>query len=134
MKLMWVIVLSFLHQNLFCQARLGSSVAELKKEFSDKSFELVSGYDSEKDYYIRIWTDIATVYYYFEEDLLCNLVFITPDDNGKLNYYVEDYNKSYVIINNREWKMYNETGIASIKLVYPEEKGDKPYFVWTPND
>jgi hypothetical protein len=30
--------------------------------------------------------------------------------------------------------MYNETGIASIKLVYPEEKGDKPYFVWTPND
>lgn len=131
---MWVIVLSFFHQSLFCQARLGSSVAELKKEFSDKSFELVSGYDAEKDYYIRIWTDIATVYYYFDEDLLCNLVFITPDDNGKLNYYVEDYNKSYVIINNLEWKMYNETGIANIKLVYPEKKGDKPYFVWTPND
>ena len=30
--------------------------------------------------------------------------------------------------------MYNETGIASIRLVFPDVKGEKPYFVWTPND
>lgn len=134
MKLGWIIGLVFLHQNLFSQARLGYTASDIKKEFSDKSHELVSEYDSDKDYYIRVWTDIATVYFYFDEDFVCNLVYIIPDDNGKLNYYVEDYNKSFVIINNKEWNMYNESGIANIKLIYPEKKGDKPYFVWIPND
>lgn len=116
------------------QARLGSSVTDIKKEFSDKSHELKSGYDSDKNYYIRVFTDIATVFYYFDEDSYCDQVLIIPDDNGKLNYFVEDYNKSYVIISNQEWKMYNESGIANIRLVFPDVKGEKPYFVWTPND
>ena len=34
----------------------------------------------------------------------------------------------------RRIRMYNETGIASVKLVFPDEKGEKPYFVWKPND
>jgi hypothetical protein len=134
MKIAFILALSMMCLEVSGQARLGSSVIDIKKEFSDKSHELKSGYDSDKNYYIRVFTDIATVFYFFDEDSYCDQVLIIPDDNGKLNYFVEDYNKSYVIINNQEWKMYNETGIASIKLVFPDVKGEKPYFVWTPND
>ena len=134
MKIAFILAISMLCLEVSGQARLGSSVTDIKKEFSEKSYELTSGYDSDKNYYIRVFTDIATVFYFFDEGSYCDQLLILPDDNGKLNFFVEDYNKSYVIINNQEWKMYNESGIASIRLVFPDEKGEKPYFVWTPND
>jgi hypothetical protein len=134
MKVVFILMFYLLIFRISGQSRLGYSVNDIKKEFSDKSFALTSGYDSYNHYYLRVFTDIATVFYLFNNASYCDKVLIIPDDNGKLNYFVEEYNKSYVIINNMEWKMYDEGGISSIRLVFPGDKGEKPFFVWTPND
>lgn len=104
----------------FGQARLGTSATDIRSEFSESSYNLKSGYDDDSDYYITVKTERATVVYYFNSDKICYLTLIGPDNQGALNFYVELYNKQYVIVSAKEWKMYSENGIAKIELVYPE--------------
>ena len=113
----------------FGQARLGTSATEIRSEFSESSYNLKSGYDDDGDYYITVETERATVIYYFNSDKICYLTLIAPDDQGALNFYVELYNKQYVIVSAKEWKMYSENGIAKIELVYPESGGF--FFRWS---
>jgi hypothetical protein len=114
---------------LFSQARLRSSVAEIRAEFSESRYALESGYDSDGDFYISIFTDRATVFYYFNSRRICYMTIIVPDDQGALNMYAELYNKRYVIISPTKWRMYSEYGIADIELLFP--KDGLYYFVWT---
>jgi hypothetical protein len=113
----------------FGQARLGTSATDIRSEFSESSYNLKSGYDDDGDYYITVETERATVIYYFNSDKICYLTLIAPDDQGALNFYVELYNKQYVIVSAKEWKMYSENGIAKIELVYPESGGF--FFRWS---
>jgi len=113
----------------FGQARLGTSATDIRSEFSESSYNLKSGYDDDGDYYITVETERATVIYCFNSDKICYLTLISPDNQGALNFYVELYNKQYVIISATEWKMYSESGIAKIELVYPESGGF--YFLWS---
>lgn len=115
----------------FGQARLGTSATEIRSEFSESSYNLKSGYDDDGDYYITIETERATVIYYFNSEKICYLTLIAPDNQGALNYYVELYNKQYVIVSSKQWKMYSENGIANIELVYPE--GGGYFFRWSSN-
>jgi hypothetical protein len=112
----------------FGQARLGSSVEEIKAEFWEDNYNLKSGYDSDGDYFIHIETERAAVTYYFSSDKICTSTFIAPKNQGALNFYVELYNDQYVIISPTEWKMYSSDGIASVKLIYPE--GGGYFFLW----
>ena len=112
----------------FGQAWLGSSAADIKSEFWESKYKLKSGYDSDGDYYITIETERATVMYYFNSDKICTTSVIAPDNQGALNFYVEMYNKQYVIISSTKWKMYSKEGIANIELVYPD--GGGYFFVW----
>lgn len=114
---------------VYGQARLGSSVSEIKSEFWESSYKQKSGYDKDGDYYITIETSNATVTYYFNSDKICYLTAIIPDNQGALNFYVEMYNKQYVIVSSTQWKMYSNNGIANIKLVFAE--GGGYYFLWS---
>jgi hypothetical protein len=114
------------------QARLGASFTEIKTEFSDSKFSLENGFDKEGDLYISIETLSSKVIYYFNESKICELTIIIPNNQGALNYYVENYNKQYVIINSTEWKMYSAEGIASIQLIYPDSGGY--LFIWSSNE
>ncbi|MGR6087941.1 MAG: hypothetical protein ACU4F9_07190 [Arcticibacter sp.] len=115
----------------FGQARLGSSATDIRSEFSGSSYNLKSGYDDDGDYYISIKMELANVMYLFNSDKSCYLTLIAPDNQGALNYYVELYNKQYVIVSSTQWKMYSENGIANIELVYPESGGY--FFRWYAN-
>ena len=56
--------------------------------------------------------------HYFDEENICALTVIAPNDQGDLNYFVELYNSQYVIINPKQWKMYSENGtINTIELI-----------------
>lgn len=125
LTILFVITTAF----VFGQARLGSSASEIKSEFWESSYNQKSGYDKDGDYYITITTERATVTYYFNSDKICYLTTIIPDNQGALNFYVELYNKQYVIVSSKEWKMYADKGIANIKLIYPESGGY--YFLWS---
>ena len=54
---------------------------------------------------------------------------VIPDNQGALNFYVELYNKQYVIVSPTKWKMYSKGGIANIQLIYPDSDGY--CFIWT---
>lgn len=115
----------------FGQARLGTSATDIRSEFSESSYNLKSGYDDDGDYYITIETERATVFYYFNSEKICYLTLIAPDNQGALNFYVEMYNKQYVIVSSKQWKMYSENGISNIELVYPKSGGY--FFRWSSN-
>ena len=114
---------------VFGQSRLGSTASEIKSEFWENTYNQKSGYDKDGDYYITITTPKATVTYYFKTDKICYLTAIIPDNQGALNFYVEQYNKQYVIVSSKQWKMYSDGGIANIQLIYPE--GGGYYFLWS---
>ncbi len=111
------------------QSRLGTSSSEIKTEFSDPEYNLETGYTDEGSYFVSITINEATVNYYFDENKICNICIISPKNQGQLNYYVEKYNKQYVIISSTEWKMYSEYGISEIKLIFPDEGGF--LFLWS---
>ncbi len=91
------------------------------------------GYDKQGNYRIMVdLGDIATVHY-FTPERICDESQILTRTQGVLNYYVEKYNKSYVIISPTKWKMYNETGICDIELVSTSIStgGTLSFFRWT---
>lgn len=119
---------TFVHTNLFAQARLGFKASDIRQEFKDPDYQLESGFTSDNIYYITITTSRATVIYYFNEEWICDVCIIIPDDEGSLNYYVEYYNNHYVIISETKWKMYSKEGISNIELVFTEDLGY--FFMW----
>ncbi len=128
-KTILFLVFIILSINGIAQARLNSTLSEVREEFSDWRYNLKSGYDSDGDFYISIETERATVIYYFDDSNLCYATIIIPDDQGALNMYAELYNSRYVIISNTQWRMYGENGIAEIELVYSDN--GTYYFLWT---
>jgi hypothetical protein len=113
---------------LFGQARNGNSATDISAEFSERIYDLKSGLTKDGDYYIIIKTERASVLYNFDSDKVCTNIVIVPENDGALNFYVEMYNKQYVIISPTSWKAYTNQGIADIELVYPE--GGGTYFIW----
>jgi len=123
-----LLIFSFIALISFSQSRIGSTANDIKEEFSDNVYNLKSGYDKDGDYYIKIDEKRATVLYYFNENKLCYMTIISPDNQGALNWYVERYNKLYVITSSTTWKMYSEYGVSNIELFYP--KGGGYMFIW----
>ena len=113
---------------VFGQARLGVSEAEIKTEFSNSRYKLTSDYNEDGIYYITIETERAMVSYLFNSDKICKASFILPNNDGALNFYVEMYNKEYVILSPTSWKVYSSQGISDIQLIYPE--GGGTFFLW----
>ncbi len=122
------VVFVFLQSFSWGQARLGSSAKDILEEFNESSYERESGYTDDLTYYITIKTSRASVVYFFDSDNYCDRCIIIPEDQGALNFYVEQYNKQYVILSSKAWKMYTSSGIANIDLVYGDD--GMYYFLW----
>ena len=106
------------------QIRLNSNKTEIKSEFSEDEYSLeemkVDGIDA-----ISIFTERVNLLYMFNSEGICKANILIPHMQGDLNYFVESFNNKYVIISDKEWKMYTDNGIAKIELIYTD---DKPLF------
>lgn len=122
-----VFILVLISSSLHAQARIGASISEIRQEFWETKYNLKGDYDDDGDYYIQIDIERATVFYYFNEEKICYMTVISPDNQGALNYFVELYNNNYVIVSETKWKMYSKDGIANIELIFD---GDFPFFIW----
>lgn len=126
MKTAITIALIFIGVTLNAQARLGSSRYDILSEFYDSS--PVVGVDNSGQVYIDVEFVRANVRYYLDQSGDCSLVFIMPKTQGDLNFYVEYYNNSYVILSSTSWKMYSTEGsIAKISLM---SQDGVSVFVW----
>ncbi|SFV34311.1 hypothetical protein [Thermoflavifilum thermophilum] len=109
---------------IFGQARIGYTATQIKNEFWESEYNLHSGYDEDGNYYISITTERADVFYLFNSDKVCYSTGIFPHTQGDLNFYVELFNKMYVIVSPTKWKWYSNKGIVNINLIYPEDGGN----------
>jgi hypothetical protein len=108
------------------QARLGSTRVDLFEEFAQYFPKYETPINGEPHMHFEM--ERALVVYYFNKANECTLSVIAPKNQGDLNFFVEIYNKQYVIISPTEWRMYSENGnIATIELV--SNKGTT-FFVW----
>jgi hypothetical protein len=46
-----------------------------------------------------------------------------------LNYFVEEYNKNYVIVDSMNWRMYSNDGTISAISLVTSDSG-RAYFLW----
>jgi len=112
----------------YSQARIGNSIKDIKDEFKDPVYKLTSGINNYGIDYISVETERASIVYYFNDENICYITIIVPDNQGAINYYVELYNNQYVIVSSTEWKMYSKKGIAKIKLKFGDD--DICFFLW----
>ena len=118
-----IIVFTFCF-NLTAQSRIGYTESQIRSEFSSKTFTSSTVIDHK----VINWQDEdMSVDYFFDDSGICKLCFVTPARQSYLNYMVEKFNKNYVIISDKKWKMYNNNGIIDIELCFSD--GGGYYFV-----
>jgi hypothetical protein len=103
------------------QARLGYTEKEIRNESSQRVFD--AGYTDEGIRFIFTTYSYGSVAYYFTQNGVCQTCMVRPNNQGSLNYLVEEYNRLYVIISDTKWKMYNNVGVMLIELIY-DKSGD----------
>jgi hypothetical protein len=126
MKKLILLVLFLIPLFGISQARLGLSLNEIYQEFLPYTpkFE----YPSDGPSFMHFQTERAIVMYYFDLNNICILTAIAPSTQGDLNYYVEQYNRQYVVVSPTNWKMYSENGaISDIDLV---NNNGTTFFIW----
>jgi len=112
----------------FGQARLGSTSAAIKEEFSKEGREVTSGITDNSIYYLTVTIGNSIAVYYFDDNYVCYSTAIMPQTTGELNGLAERYNSRYVIVSSTVWKVYGADGIGKIELTYSE---GLVYFMWT---
>lgn len=129
MKYFFFVSLIFSYASLSAQARLGSSISEIREEFKETKYHLKSNYDNKNDFNITVELTDSYVTYYFHKSTTCTATVIQPKNEGILNGLVELYNKKYVILSSRNWRMYSKYGISNIELFYTTD--GSYYIIWT---
>ncbi len=129
-----ILIFSFFYKSS-AQARLGSTKDVILKEFKDLEYktELKSKfYEGQEHWFIKVNFKLCVATYFLDKDDICIYTIIKPKSQGSLNYFVEDYNKKYVIVSDKKWRMYTKEGIAYIELVFGDN--GNYYFLWSIND
>jgi hypothetical protein len=112
------------------QARLGSTISEIREEFSSIKFE--EGLTNGCIVWLKFNFENKEISYYFGSNGSCVLTTITPQSQGTYNAMVEKFNRQYVILSESKWRMYSDSEIVDISLVFPNE--GKSYFTFKKNN
>lgn len=125
-----LILICLLYSNIIIsQVRLNYSKTEILSEFSDSKFKLeefkYEGLDA-----VTIFTESVNLLYLFNYNKICKISILIPHTQSDLKYFIELYNREYIIISDTTWKMYSENGVATIELIYAM---GKPAIKWTTN-
>lgn len=127
-KLIVLIMLLFSFFSSMSQVRLQYTAEEIKSEFKD-IFEVTEDYLTDGTYFITVWSPRAAVLHLFlNKSDKANRCVVVPYTSADLNYYVEQYNRKYVIVSDTHWKMYSESGLCNIWLDFESVQGAK--FIW----
>lgn len=130
MKTKLLILFSFFSINtIFCQIRLNYTKDEIKEEFSHPNY-MLDEFNFRSYEAISIVTDDANILYLINSNEVCKICILIPMTEVDLNKYVELYNNSYTKISDTEWKMYSDSGIANIELIFVNNGTG---FRWTTN-
>ena len=102
------------------QCRVGSAYSDIYSEFENR--EPSVHFTDEGQLYLSTKLAIGNVLFYFDSDKICSETVIFPKDDDAVNFYVESFNKHYVIMSPTTWRMYSNGAYADITLVYFKER------------
>lgn len=126
--LLFTVIVFIFCIDLTAQARIGRTESQIRSEFYSKTFTLSTTTGGKA----ISWEDgTRSVDYILNDQGICYMCMVWPANQGILNFMVEDYNKKYVIVSDKDWKMYNENGILNISLVFLDN--GKYFFFYVEN-
>ncbi len=108
------------------QVRLGHKMSDIYSEFQEKNPRM--GNNDDGIAYMAINFEKCLTLHYFTDDKVCFMTIISPNTQGDLNFFVEYYNQSYVILSPTSWRMYS-TGGGNCDITLMTNEG-QTYFVW----
>ncbi len=110
----------------YSQVRLGYKMSDIYSEFQEKNPRISTNEDGTA--YMALNFEKCLTLHYFTDDKICFMTVISPNTQGDLNFFVEYYNKSYVILSPTSWRMYS-TGGGNCDITLMTNEG-QTYFVW----
>lgn len=113
-------------QTINSQARLGNSLEEIQKEFSNYGIRKTLCNDSLNALSFKIQE--LTVIYYFDKYDVCISTLVSITNKNVAQQIRNYYNKNYIIVDNYTWKVTENLTVAYITSYYDKVLGY--IFVW----
>ena len=107
------------------QVRMATPKEDIKKEFSYLKIEdhiITDSVDA-----ITFQTRNSAVTHLFDEEGLSYCAFLTPFGDEELKYYIERYNREYIVISPTQWRVYYKDQYVDITLT---EANNTSLFIW----
>jgi len=108
------------------QSRIGFTYDEIYQEFINNKPTVKKIDDG--TLMLEISMEHTITCYFFDQDGSCVLTAIGPKSQEDFNMLVRMYNKDYIIVSSKEWKMYARGAVLKIILDYTDN--GSPYFFW----
>ena len=112
--------------NTSAQSRLGSSLTEIKEEFSKYNLKEVICNDGLNA--VSFTISELHVVYYFDKYNICVNTLLTTKNIAVAKRITNYYNSHYIIINDNSWKVAENLSLAIINSYYDDKLGY--IFVW----
>lgn len=115
----------------FGQAMLGFTPSKVREKNPDKDWKY-GKWGANNDLMSMSFTssdETFVVSYLFGDNNLSVYTSVIPLTQGSLQAIIENYNKRYVIIDERHWKFYSPDGIFNCSLEQTDKKAF--YFLWS---
>lgn len=119
-RFIYLIVFLILSISGYTQVMLGYSYNEVVEDTKECKSEITKQGELTC---LTVFTAVdLNTYYIFNKENICVTVYLLPLTQGKLNFLVENYNKTYVITSKTEWLWYTKNGdIIPIALIKEKE-------------
>jgi hypothetical protein len=126
----FLVIISLLYSTTtFSQVRLNYSKSEIVSEFSEYKFR-IQEFEYEGLDAVTIFTERVNLLYLFNSNNICKVSILIPHTQQDLKYFIEEYNREYVVMSDTEWKMYSNGNVSTIELIYTQ---GKQAFRWITN-
>ena len=103
-EILLIAVLFFISVFTYGQARLGSYISDVTKEFPAKDYPIRDiGKNHGNGYHFYVRLDIGDVAYYSDEDSMIVTTVIVPKDEETWDYIKKRYNEQYESIDEKRW-------------------------------
>lgn len=111
-KLLTLILLSI---SIVGYSQIGLTESEIKTRYSNSTFE--SSFTTEGTRYISTQLKNGYMSFYFTDNVVEHYIII-PNNDTKLNGYIEYFNNNYVILSETTWRKYENNIYTNIVLKY----------------
>ncbi len=128
--------------NLYSQNELGKSLLILKSELEKEGYkpfdESYTHSMTDKEYGLSYTNGKPTLtiadahtitIYMFGSNELCNNILIQPRTSVSLKYWIELFNKEYVIVTENIWRIYKRNNVIINILLDNSDETEDPYFI-----